>query len=80
MKIVRVCVGSACYIKGAPEVIARLKEIIEENKLECAVVLKGCFCMQNCSDGVSIDIDGQAFSGLTPDEAEEKFKQIVMGG
>jgi len=79
MKTVRVCVGSACHIKGAPEVIETYKRLIAENSLSCEVVLKGCFCLQNCADGVSVDIDGQVFGGLTPDEAERRFRQIIMG-
>lgn len=79
MKTVKVCVGSACHIKGAPEVIELYKRLITENSLTCRVVLKGCFCLQNCADGVSVDIDGNVFSGLSLEEAEEKFRLLVMG-
>jgi NADH:ubiquinone oxidoreductase subunit E len=79
MKTVKVCVGSACHIKGAPEVIETYKRLIAENSLACNVVLKGCFCLQNCADGVSVDIDGHIFSGLSPFEAEIKFRQLIMG-
>jgi len=79
MKTVKVCVGSACYIKGAPEVIERFKRLIEENSLGCEVVLKGSFCQQNCSNGVSVEIDGTPFKGLSPEEAEAQFRRIIMG-
>lgn len=79
MKTVKVCVGSACHIKGAPEVIELYKKLITENSLQCEVVLKGCFCLQNCADGVSVDIDGEIFGGLSIQEAEEKFRLLLMG-
>ena len=79
MKTVKVCVGSACHIKGAPEVIELYKKLIAENSLQCEVVLKGCFCLQNCADGVSVDIDGEIFGGLSIQEAEEKFRLLLMG-
>lgn len=79
MKTVKVCVGSACYIKGAPEVIERLTRLIEDNSLGYEVVLKGSFCQMNCSDGVSIEIDGIPFKGLSPAEAEAQFKKLIMG-
>ena len=32
--IINVCVGSSCHLKGSYDVIQKLKEMIEENKLE----------------------------------------------
>jgi len=79
MKTVKVCVGSACNIKGAPDVIERYKRLIEENALQCDVVLKGCFCMKNCSSGVSVELDGTVLNGLDPAEAEVQFRKLIMG-
>lgn len=42
MKIT-VCIGSSCHIKGSRQVVERLKELIEQNKLSDKVEVGGTF-------------------------------------
>jgi NADH:ubiquinone oxidoreductase subunit E len=41
MRVITVCVGSACHLKGSHEIIAYFKKAIEEAGLEGEVELKG---------------------------------------
>lgn len=79
--ILKVCVGSACHVKGSYDVIKILTKIIEEEELKEKIVLKGCFCLNRCTDGVSAIIEGlegedEVYS-FSRDNVEEKFRKII---
>ena len=76
--IINVCVGSSCHLKGSYDVIQKLKAIIEEKKLEDKIELKASFCLGNCSNGVSMNIDGKPVQNVTPDNIEEIFNQKII--
>ena len=76
--ILKVCVGSACHIKGSYDVIKIITKIIEEEGLEKDVELKACFCLNNCTEGVSVVIEGEeSVYSFSKEDAEEKFKKII---
>ena len=76
MKIT-VCIGSSCHIKGSRQVVEQLQSLISENNLGDKVELGGTFCMGNCQQGVCVTVD-DAFYSVTPDTAEEFFKNEVL--
>jgi NADH:ubiquinone oxidoreductase subunit E len=76
--VIEVCVGSSCYIRGAPAVIAILQSLISKYGLEEKVILKGSFCMQQCTQGVTVRIDGSIRSGLSKEDASRLFHHIVL--
>ena len=58
MIFIEVCVGSSCYLKGAPRIVDLLQEKIKENRLEDEIVLTGAFCSGRCNRvGVTITVD-----------------------
>lgn len=76
--ILKVCIGSACHIKGSYDVIKIITKIIEEEGLEKEVELKACFCLNNCTDGVSAIIEGEEkLYSFSRENVEEKFKDII---
>lgn len=76
--ILKVCVGSACHIKGSYDVIKIITKIIEEEGLEKEVELKACFCLNNCTEGVSVIVDGEEkIYSFSKENAEKKFKNII---
>jgi NADH:ubiquinone oxidoreductase subunit E len=76
--ILKVCIGSACHIKGSYDVIKIISKVIEEEGLEKEVELKACFCLNNCTDGVSVDIEGEEkIYSFSRENAEKQFKEIV---
>ncbi|MEI6857507.1 (2Fe-2S) ferredoxin domain-containing protein [Psychrilyobacter sp.] len=76
--ILKVCVGSACHIKGSYDVIKTITKIIEEEGLEKEVELKACFCLNNCTEGVSVVIDNEEeIYSFSKENTEGKFKEII---
>ncbi len=75
MRSIAVCVGSSCHLKGAYDVIAEFQHLITLNKLETTVELKGCFCLGECRDGVSVAIEGQIYTSLTKATAAAFFNE-----
>lgn len=72
MLTVEVCVGSSCYLRGAQKVVDTLRRLIEERALR-DVTLKGTFCLERCTDGVTVRIGDRIFAGIKPDDAESFF-------
>lgn len=66
--IVRVCMGSSCHLKGSYEVVKKLRELFESHD---DVELLGSLCMNNCSKGINVEINGKIVSKLTPENATE---------
>jgi NADH:ubiquinone oxidoreductase subunit E len=71
MRSVEVCVGSSCHLRGSYEVIGELKRLIAEYSLEAEIELKGCFCLGECKDGVSLRVDGEIFKSINKDNIQK---------
>lgn len=76
MKIT-ICIGSSCHLKGSRSIIEQLQKFVAEHGLEEKVALCGAFCMGNCTQGVSVTIDGRLFS-LTPETTCSFFENEVL--
>ncbi|HSQ88474.1 (2Fe-2S) ferredoxin domain-containing protein [Romboutsia sp.] len=74
MKTIKVCIGSACHIKGSYEVIEIFKELIEEYKLQTKVELCGSFCLGKCRDAVSVMRWDEKIFSISKENAREMFK------
>jgi len=75
MKTINVCVGSACHLKGAYQVVNRLQRIVEEKKLEDFFVIKAAFCLGHCTNAVSVRVDEGAVFSLTENGVEDFLKE-----
>src|SRR5271157_2879038 len=78
MRVITVCVGSACHLKGSHEIINYFKEAMAEAGLEGKVELKGTFCMDQCTDGANLLIDEQIFHANSIDEARQIFQTEIL--
>ena len=56
----------------------KLQKLIAENNLEDKVTLKASFCLGNCSNGVSMRIDGKVVSNANPENIEDIFKEQIL--
>jgi NADH-quinone oxidoreductase subunit G len=79
MRVITVCVGSACHLKGSHDLINYFKTAIEEEGLEKEVVLKGAFCMDKCTDGANLLVDDEIFHANSIEEAREIFMREIVG-
>ncbi|MGE5560403.1 MAG: (2Fe-2S) ferredoxin domain-containing protein [Chloroflexota bacterium] len=76
MITIEVCVGSSCYLRGAPAVIERFQSLIASASAE--VILKGSFCMEQCGDGVSVRIGDRLFPGVHADDVPRLYASYVQ--
>jgi NADH:ubiquinone oxidoreductase subunit E len=78
MRVITVCVGSACHLKGSHDIINYFKDAIKDAGLENKVELKGSFCMDHCTDGANLLVDDVLFHANTVDDARAIFKQEIL--
>ena len=78
--LVSVCMGTACYVRGADSILAELEkqlgvkagETTEDNKF----TLEATRCLGCCGLAPVIMIDEQVFGGLAPDDIQGILKQF----
>lgn len=73
-----VCIGSSCHLKGSYDIIGAFKRLIAENNLEDKVNLNASFCLGHCQNGVTIQIDEQLVTGLSAQNVEQIFNDMVV--
>ncbi|KNY25724.1 (2Fe-2S) ferredoxin domain-containing protein [Pseudobacteroides cellulosolvens] len=78
MLSITVCIGSACHIKGAYNIINQLQQIIEEKQLDEKVSIKPALCLGHCSNAVSVKIDGEEVVSLSADNVRDFFETVVI--
>ena len=78
MLIIQVCVGSSCFLRGSKKIIAEAGRLISELQLEDKILLKGCFCHNKCTGGVTVMIGEKLFTGVTPEDIRELFEQEIL--
>lgn len=75
MKVIEICIGSACHLKGSYDVIENFKELIKSKNLEDKIELKAAFCLGHCTEAVSVTRwDGEIIS-VSRDHIEEIFEK-----
>ncbi|MBF4692683.1 (2Fe-2S) ferredoxin domain-containing protein [Fusibacter ferrireducens] len=67
---IKVCIGSACHLKGSYDVIKKFQAYITKHQLEETIILKSSFCLGKCSEAVSVQIDSDEVISMTPDAVE----------
>jgi len=73
-----ICVGSSCHLRGSEEVVKRFQVLIEKEKVNKQVILKGSFCMGQCSEtGVTVQF-GSNFYKTRPEDAETLFYDTLL--
>jgi NADH:ubiquinone oxidoreductase subunit E len=78
LKELKVCIGSACHLKGAYDVIETFQKLIADNTLGEKLELKAAFCLGHCTEAVSVQRwDGEILS-VSKDNAEETFQSKIM--
>jgi NADH:ubiquinone oxidoreductase subunit E len=75
---ISVCVGSACHLKGAYNIIEIFQRIIDERELESQVELKAAFCLGTCTRFVAVKVDDTIYS-VGKEDAEMFFEKIIAG-
>ena len=73
-----VCIGSACHLKGAYNVISTFQHLIETNNLHDKVAFSAKFCTKEChKPGVAVALNGNK-SVIAAEEARKFFQEQVL--
>ncbi len=71
----QVCEGTACYVKGSPELLARLQTGLgvapDETTADLTFTLKRVRCVGSCGLAPVVRVDGDTYGHLTPDALEK---------
>lgn len=70
---IKVCIGSACHLKGSYDVIKEFQSIIKEYNLEDKIDIKGAFCLNHCTEAVSVQVDNKEVISMS----KEKVKLLI---
>ncbi len=73
MRTIKVCIGSACHIKGSYEVIEIFKTEIKKYKLEEKIELHGSFCLGQCRDAVCVKRWDNKIISVSSSNAKDVF-------
>ncbi len=76
---IHVCIGSACHLKGAYNVLEKLQRLIKSKGLENKVILKAAFCLKECTKAVSVRINDEKVVSLSEDDVDEFFQHSIIG-
>ncbi len=77
---IEVCLGTACYVRGAPRILRKLKRElgidVNETTPDMRYTLETCRCVGNCSKApVMMIVDEKVHGGLTPSNVMEILKE-----
>jgi len=77
---IRVCLGTACYVRGAEKVLDRLKtELgieVGDTTDDTKFSLDACRCIGACGLAPAIIINDEVYGRLTPDKVPEILKKF----
>ncbi|NLE35987.1 MAG: (2Fe-2S) ferredoxin domain-containing protein [Bacteroidales bacterium] len=75
---IEICLGSSCFSRGNREVVHIIKEYLRKNHLDDKVVLRGARCMNHCSEGPVIIINGKTFFGIDIQDIEKLLEKELV--
>jgi len=78
MRVITLCVGSSCYLRGAHKIAEVIEEFIVSHDLALQVELQGHFCHNRCLEGVAANLDGRPLPRLTPANAAGILAEHIL--
>jgi len=74
---IHVCIGSACHLKGSYDVIKEFEAVIKEFKLEDNIILKGAFCLNHCTEAVSVKINDEEIISMKKETVRPFVLELI---
>jgi NADH:ubiquinone oxidoreductase subunit E len=65
-------------LRGSKNVIAEIERLIAEFQLDHKVLLKGSFCHEKCTGGVTVMVGEKLFTGVAPKDIEDLFEKEIL--
>jgi NADH-quinone oxidoreductase subunit G len=75
---VYVCIGTSCHLRGGERVAEQLVSLVGELGLQREVQVKGSFCLEHCSEGVSVRIGDRVLNGVQVSEVRQRLLPEVL--
>ena len=76
MTVIKVCLGSSCYVRGNDKTLAFLEDYITKNNKNISLELMGCRCTNSCQDGPNVFIDDKKYSHLSVEQLTEILEKL----
>ena len=76
MTVIKVCLGSSCYVRGNDKILSFLEDYIQDHNKDIQIELFGCRCANLCQDGPNIFINDKKYSGLTTTELSKILEEL----
>jgi len=81
---IRLCLGTACYVRGAERILEALREELEVNlggtSSDGVFTLEGVRCLGACGLAPVMMVDEEVYGRLTPDRVREIIKEYRESG
>ena len=68
---IEICLGSSSFSRGNREVVQVIRDYLRKNHLDDKVIFRGARCMNRCSEGPFLIINGKTFIQTTLTDIEK---------
>lgn len=75
---IEICLGSSCFSRGNKEVVQVIRDYLIKNHLNDKVLLRGARCMNRCSDGPFVIINGKTFNSIGVQDIEKILEKELL--
>ncbi|HNY26145.1 MAG TPA: [FeFe] hydrogenase, group A [Candidatus Sumerlaeota bacterium] len=75
--IVRVCIGTNCYLKGSQDILQRMVHYVEQNELEEYVDVAATFCFEKCVSAPNVRVGDTMIGACTYEKAIEAINSAI---
>jgi len=58
---IEICLGSSCFSRGNKDLVQGIREYLRKNHLDDKVIFRGARCLNRCSEGPFIIINGKTY-------------------
>jgi NADH:ubiquinone oxidoreductase subunit E len=77
--IIKFCLGTACYVGGAPQLIEKAKQVlgvdIGDTTSDWKITLDVCRCIGACSQAPAVMVDDDVYGRVTPNQLPKIIRQ-----
>lgn len=81
---ISVCLGTACYVKGADKILAQIEKKLGIKSGECTpdglFSIDSCRCIGACGLAPVMMIDDDVYGKLTPDQVDKILDKYIKKG
>ena len=76
MTTITICMGSSCFSQGSHEIVSVIEQYIaNQSSTDVKLKLRGCLCLDKCTDGPIVTIGDKEYSGVRSDTVIELLKR-----